>query len=167
MCMFNDVVAIAFAVVTSALGIFGAEKVSMSSLLPTHLDENVILLVLAGVIGWAGLLANVKGFQSVSVLAYAAVAGYAAVPLGYAIQVLVFKDKLDVLSTLGAGLIVVTNVSVIISKYLQEKEQRKHAGLETSLLGCAEQVQTDPACEKSASASGQVASCWAAWLSPS
>jgi uncharacterized membrane protein len=171
MCMFNDVVAIVFAVVSSALGILGAEKVSLVSLLPTHLDENVALLILAGVIGWAGLLANVKGFQVVSVLAYAAVAGYAAVPLGYAIQVLVFKDNVDMLSTSGAALIVGTNVTAIVSKYLQEKEDERKLGLGASLLGCADQEQIDTECAQSksdaSSSSRALASCWAAFLSAS
>jgi EamA domain-containing membrane protein RarD len=123
--MYNDIVAVIFATVSTAFGILGAGDEGMGSLLPTEMNHNVALLVLAGAIGWAGLLANVKGYQSVSVSAIASIAGYVAVPLGYVIQVFIFAQPIDILSAIGAALIVFTNIYAIAQKHLEQKEEAR------------------------------------------
>jgi drug/metabolite transporter (DMT)-like permease len=125
--MYNDVVAVIFAAVTSAFGVLGAGDGGLGSLLPAEMNQNVVLVVLAGVLGWAGLLANVKGYQAVSVAAVATIAGYVAVPLGYVIQVLIFHQQIDMLSALGAALIVFTNISAIVLKHFGQKEEAREA----------------------------------------
>lgn len=119
-CMFNDSVAVVFAIVTSAFGTFGADA-GVSTLVPAEMDKNVALLVLAGLIGCVGLMANVKGYQSVSVSAIASIGSYASVPMAYAIQVFFFKDAADPLSIIGATLIVCTNIKAIAEKYTEDK----------------------------------------------
>lgn len=121
-CVYNDLAAIVYAVSSSAI------NSTDGSILPDYIDGSLCLLLIAGIIGWIGLLSNVKGYQSVSVAAVAGIAAYVSVPLGYTIQVLVFGEMLDTWSAAGAGLIVCTNVTVIISKHLaakKEAEQQK------------------------------------------
>lgn len=120
-CMFNDSVAVVFAIVTSAFGTLGADEGGISSLVPAELDKNVALLMIAGLIGCVGLMANVKGYQSVSVSAIASIGSYASVPMAYAIQIFFFNDAADPLSILGATLIVCTNVKAIAEKYYEDK----------------------------------------------
>merc|ERR1712199_1275 len=98
----------------------GADK-GVSSLVPAEMDKNVALLMIAGLIGCVGLMANVKGYQSVSVSAIASIGSYASVPMAYAIQVFFFKDAPDPLSIVGATLIVCTNVKAIAEKYYEDK----------------------------------------------
>lgn len=165
-CMYNDVVAVIFAIVSSAFGVLGAGDGGVASLLPTELSHNVALLVLAGAIGWAGLLANVKGYQAVSVAAIATIAGYVAVPLGYLIQVLIFDQPIDTLSAVGAALIVFTNIYSIVQKHLEQKEEagkleegyKPFLAADGCLEGLSKQAQSKE--EKKNSET----SCWEAWL---
>lgn len=160
-CMFNDIVAVIFATVTSAFGILGAGDGGAFSVLPAAMDHNVALLVLAGVIGWAGLIANVKGYQSVSVAAIASIAGYVAVPLGYAIQVVIFNEPIDALSAVGAALIVFTNITAILQKHLEQRQvEEKHEGYKPFLDtdGLSEQAQNSEIKKSSET------SCWDAWM---
>jgi len=119
---FNDVVALLFACGATALG-SGAHGPG-TSLLPSTLDRNCGLVLLAAVIGWFGLMSNVRGYQSVSVAAVASIAGYSSVPLGYALQVLVFGDVPDAWSAVGATLILCTNVGASWSKYQAVKAEK-------------------------------------------
>merc|ERR1712070_265683 len=125
------------------------------------MDHNVALLVLAGVIGWAGLMANVKGYQSVSVAAIASIAGYVAVPLGYAIQVVIFNTPMDALSAVGAALILTTNITAIVQKHLEQRQvEEKHEGYKPFLDtdGPSEQAQNSEIKKSSET------SCWEAWM---
>lgn len=116
-CVCNDTVALSFAIVTTAI------TSDLTSLLPDVNDCSLGLAVLAGIIGWAGLLSNIKGYQSVSVSAIATLAAYISVPLGYVIQVAVFGEALDMCSAAGAAIIACTNMTVIISSYYGTKTQ--------------------------------------------
>jgi len=129
-CMFNDIVAVVFAIVTSAFGILGAGSGGVPTLFSIHLDGNLGLLILVGMLGWAGLMANVKGYQAVSVSAIASIAAFSSVPFGYAIQILVFKNQADCWSIAGATLIVCTNITAILLKYYEEKANAR------VLVGC-------------------------------
>lgn len=118
-CVFNDVIALIYATVTTALSSDSA------SLLPDRIDKNVVLLALAGLAGWSGLLCNVKGYQTVSVAAVGSIAQYVSVPLGYFIQVAVFGQPIDTLSAIGATIIACTNVTVMVSKYYAAKAPKE------------------------------------------
>lgn len=121
-CVYNDVVAVAFALSSKVTNL------GSGSILPDQIDRNLMLLIIAGVIGWLGLMCNVKGYQSVSVAAIASIAAYVSVPLGYTLQVVVFGEQLDALSAAGAALIVCTNLTVIAYKYRAAKaEMEKEA----------------------------------------
>lgn len=110
-CIFNDVVAVLFAVLYMAL-------LSPAGLaIPKAEDENLWFVILSAFIGWAGLICNVKGYQTVSVTAVASIAAFVSVPLGYFMQVVVFQKAPDLTSVLGATLIVCTNVGVTWQKY--------------------------------------------------
>jgi drug/metabolite transporter (DMT)-like permease len=112
---FNDLVAVIFS--------FGYLVLQRSSddieatILPDGFDKSFGIVIGSAVIGWFGLMSNVKGYQSVSVAAVASIAGYVSVPFGYITQILVFNEMPDVFSIVGALLILGTNISVAISKY--------------------------------------------------
>merc|ERR1719181_2222886 len=106
---------------------------SASSILPTHMDQNVMLLIIAGIVGWAGLMCNAKGYQVVTVSAVATIAGYVAVPLGYICQVAIFGEKIDIMSAAGAFLIVCTNVAAIVSKCRDAKAEQEQKGYQLLL----------------------------------
>lgn len=123
-CVANDLVAVTFAVVSTKMSAQDAR------ILPAHMGSDCWLLMLAGTIGCAGLLSNMKGYQSVSVAAVASVAGYVSVPLGYTMQVVFFGEPIDTLSAFGAVLIVGTNVAVTISKCLAVENQADYKQLQ-------------------------------------
>lgn len=128
-CVYNDIVAVVFAVLTSFLSSVEA------SLIPEQIDKNLGLIVLAGIIGWCGLISNLKGYQSVSVSAIASIAAQTAIPLAYLIQVVVFGEMPDALSAVGVLLIACTNFAVVMSKYfaakaeIDEQKQRQYRTL--------------------------------------
>lgn len=157
-CMFNDVVAVVFAVVTSIAG------GTASSLLPTQLDQPAILLVVAGIVGWAGLMANVKGYQVVSVSAVASIAGYVAVPLGYVCQVAIFGQQIDIMSAVGAFLIVCTNVVAVVSKFNDAKAEQEQKGYQP-LLDSDGRDDAEAGQKASKSGSDWMNSCFE-WVSP-
>lgn len=138
-CVYNDVIALIFAIVTGKVSSHG------TSLLPDQIDCNLGLLVLAGIIGWVGLLCNVKGYQSVSVSAVASIAAYASVPLGYTLQVVLFGEMPDAMSAAGAILIVCTNVAVILAKYRASKGESAEQKQEDYKLLQAEASPDDKA----------------------
>merc|ERR1711904_182929 len=93
------------------------------------------LVALSAVIGCAGLLCNVKGYQSVSYAGIASIAGYISVPLGYACQVFLFGQVPDLLSALGAFLICAVSVSTAFEKLLAAKQASdEHLSIATSKL---------------------------------
>jgi len=132
LCVHNDIVALTYAIVSQSM------NSDDNSILPPSIDRNFLLLVVAGCIGWVGLLSNIKGYQGVSVAAIASIASYVSVPLGYTIQVVVFDEKLDIMSVAGASLIVCTNVFAIVSKLAAEKATK----LEQEQL-CAQLLPTE------------------------
>lgn len=129
LCVHNDIVALIYATVSQSM------NSDDNSILPPGIDRNFLLLVVAGCIGWAGLLANIKGYQGVSVAAIASIASYSSVPLGYTIQVVVFGNVPDIMSVAGASLVICTNVFAILSKRAADKtleqEQLRHQLLTT------------------------------------
>lgn len=120
LCVYNDIVAVVYAIVSQSQSMISED----SSIVPPSIDRNFLLLAVAALIGWAGLLFNIQGYQGVSVAAVANIASYVSIPLGYAIQVLVFNEALDIASVSGATLIVFTNVFALVSKFTQEKKQQ-------------------------------------------
>merc|ERR1719502_1183551 len=121
--MYNDFVAVAYAIGSTA--ILARDASILPSIVPDRMDRSLGLLVLAGIIGWAGLLCNVRGYQSVSVAAVASIAAYVSVPLGYIIQVVVFDEVFDKWSAAGATIIVCTNVTSIVAKYVAAEREKK------------------------------------------
>jgi len=120
-CLFNDVVAVLFGL---AMLIIQNEPALTGSK-----EINGGLVLLSAVIGWAGLMSNVKGYQSVSFAGIASIAGYISVPLGYAIQVLIFGEVPDVLSGIGASLICGINVITTIEKLIAAKHDAGEAAV--------------------------------------
>lgn len=116
--IFADAVVLMFAVSTG--GAFSSH--AATSLWPDRIDGNLGLLVAAGVVGWVGLMSDVRGYQLVSVPAVASIAAYISVPLFYTIQVGFFGDPLDAFSAIGAVLITATNVGAI---FYQQSEEAK------------------------------------------
>jgi len=111
--VFNDIAAL---VLTFGIAL-ATEEGSMSGLfVPTELDVNTFLVCIAALLGWVGLMSNVVGYQSVSVAAVASIAGYASVPMGYLLQVVVFGQMPDIMSVAGALLILVTNVVASVAR---------------------------------------------------
>ncbi|CAK0830779.1 unnamed protein product [Prorocentrum cordatum] len=111
LCLFNDVVAVAFGMTWSLL------LTPDESPFPVSEDLSTMLVVVSALVGWVGLLSNVKGYQSVSVSAVASIAGYVSVPLSYASQVFMFGQMPDRWSTVGTFLICVINVAATVQKW--------------------------------------------------
>jgi len=111
LCLFNDVVAVAFGM-TWTLFLTPDE-----SPFPVSEDLSTMLVIVSALVGWVGLLSNVKGYQSVSVSAVASIAGYVSVPLSYASQVFMFGQMPDKWSTAGTLLICGINVAATIQKW--------------------------------------------------
>lgn len=111
LCLFNDIVAI----------VFGAAWALMLtpdlSPYPVSADLSTMLVIVSAFVGWAGVLSNVKGYQSTSVSAVASIAGYISVPLNYAVQVFMFGQVPDKWSTIGAVLICGINVAATLQKW--------------------------------------------------
>merc|ERR1712039_33800 len=84
---------------------------------PVSDDLSTLLVFASALVGWVGVLSNVKGYQSVSVSAVASIAGYVSVPLNYASQVFIFDQVPDTWSTLGASLICVIKVAATLQKW--------------------------------------------------
>eukprot|EP00931_Biecheleriopsis_adriatica_P088042 TRINITY_DN62435_c0_g1_i1.p1 TRINITY_DN62435_c0_g1~~TRINITY_DN62435_c0_g1_i1.p1 ORF type:complete len:347 (+),score=59.06 TRINITY_DN62435_c0_g1_i1:49-1041(+) len=120
---FNDVVAVVFA--CGAIAFNHSSDDLETAFLPDGFDKGFAFIALSAVIGWAGLMCNVKGYQSVSVAAVASIAGYISVPLGYMVQVFAFDEIPDIFSIIGASLILCTNVTVAVSKYRAAKAEAK------------------------------------------
>jgi drug/metabolite transporter (DMT)-like permease len=125
---FNDVVAVTFA--SGYIVLQNSNEDLETAFLPDGFDSNFGILLASAIIGWLGLMSNVKGYQSVSVAAVASIASYISVPFGYAAQIFVFREIPDILSIAGASLILGTNVTVAISKYFAAKEVAKDQGKE-------------------------------------
>merc|ERR1712087_613229 len=97
-------------------------------------DTSLGLILVSAVVGWAGLLCNVKGYQIVSVAAIASVASYFSVPINYLFQVLVFHVVPDRFSVMGASLCLGTCVggaciklkSAATVNETEEKEKMMH-----------------------------------------
>lgn len=137
---FNDLVAVIFASAYIAMQ-SGSDNFE-TMLLPNGFDKSFVFVVIAAAIGWVGLMTNVKGYQSVSVAAIAGIAGYVSVPFGYVSQIVVFNEIPDILSTVGASLILATNVSVAVSKYFAAAETAKdqHKEYEKPFLKAEDEV---------------------------
>mmetsp|Transcript_47805 Transcript_47805/g.86142 ORF Transcript_47805/g.86142 Transcript_47805/m.86142 type:complete len:334 (-) Transcript_47805:240-1241(-) len=118
-CLFNDMVAV----------LFGLAYMVMISQDQPALEEGHIagLVVLSAIIGWVGLMSNVKGYQSVSFAGIASIAGYISVPLGYGIQVFIFGEVPDLLSGLGALLICSINLAFAVEKLIAAKRGASQA----------------------------------------
>jgi len=117
-CIFNDVAGIVLATSASMMS-----SKAGTELLPRHMDKSLALMIAAGVVGWMGLLGNVKGYVTVSVPAVASIAAYAAVPLNFMLQVYIFQEIPDMLSIAGAVIIVSTNIAAIASRYFGAKAE--------------------------------------------
>jgi len=114
-CLFNDIVAVVFGLAWLKLE---GEAISEGN------QTWVIgLVVLSAFIGCAGLMSNVKGYQSVSFAGIASIAGNISVPCGYACQVFLFGQVPDLLSGIGALLIVGISVSTAVEKLIQARSQ--------------------------------------------
>jgi len=111
LCLFNDIVAVAFGMITSLL------LTPDVSPFPVSQDLSTALVIVSALVGWAGLLSNVKGYQSVSVSAVASIAGYVSVPLNYASQVFMFGQMPDKWSTFGTLIICGINVAATFQKW--------------------------------------------------
>jgi drug/metabolite transporter (DMT)-like permease len=124
LCLFNDVVAVVFGWVW-----IGYRDLPMSK------DNDVWvvgLMVLSAVLGWAGLMANIKGYQSVSFVGLASIAGYSAIPFGYVSQVLLFHQVPDLLSVIGALLVLGISVYTAVEKIRAAKKQ---SSTESKMVG--------------------------------
>lgn len=112
----NDVVAILFACAT-ALITHGSLSAASEALLPPF-DGDLLLIVISAVLGWAGLMGNIRGYQTASVAAVATVAGSTSIPFNYAYQVLLFHQQLDVFSLAGAAIVCATTIGMTVAKHL-------------------------------------------------
>eukprot|EP00929_Paragymnodinium_shiwhaense_P056412 TRINITY_DN28224_c0_g1_i1.p1 TRINITY_DN28224_c0_g1~~TRINITY_DN28224_c0_g1_i1.p1 ORF type:complete len:335 (-),score=49.03 TRINITY_DN28224_c0_g1_i1:273-1277(-) len=111
LCLFNDIVAIAFGVMWTLL------VTPDKSPFPVSEDLSTVLVIGSALIGWVGVLSNVKGYQSVSVSTVASIAGYISVPINYIVQVFMFGEVPDKWSTLGASLICGINICATLQKW--------------------------------------------------
>jgi drug/metabolite transporter (DMT)-like permease len=129
---FNDISAVTFA---CGYAMFLGEGTA-TLLPPKYNDTTLGLVILSAALGWVGLMANLKGYQSVSVAAVASIASYSSVPLGYGLQVFVFGELPDVFSVAGAALIVCTNSVSAYSKWkaAQQAQAPTKEGLGKQLL---------------------------------
>lgn len=110
-CLFSDIVAMVFGMAWTLVFTPGQSPYPVSD------DLSTLLVFASALVGWVGVLSNVKGYQSVSVSAVASIAGYVSVPLNYASQVFIFDQVPDIWSTLGASLICVINVAATVQKW--------------------------------------------------
>lgn len=112
-CMFNDIVAVTF----------GFTWLMLESEATSQANQTWIvgLVVLSAFIGCAGLMSNVKGYQSVSFAGIASIAGNISVPLGYACQVFLFGQTPDLLSGIGAALIVGVSIFKAVQGLIQAR----------------------------------------------
>lgn len=111
----NDIVAISFAVL-SAYVTLGSDDAA-AALTPPW-DRNCALVAVSAVLGWTGLMCNVKGYQTVSVAAIATIAGATSIPFNYAFQIFVFHEPLDAFSIAGASLVLATTIGMIVIKHI-------------------------------------------------
>ena len=86
-------------------------------------DADTAMVVGASVLGWLGLMGNIKGYQTVSVAAVASIAGATSIPFNYAFQVVVFREPLDGLSACGAALVLATTVVMTILRHFRTPKQ--------------------------------------------
>merc|ERR1719217_664758 len=91
--LYNDVIAVCGALVY--MRFFEPEN----NPTPIKNDFSTHLVTGSAIIGWLGVLANVKGYQTVTVAAVAGIATYVSVPLNYGLQVFVFGEMPDWQST--------------------------------------------------------------------
>lgn len=119
---FNDIVAVVFSF--GYLAWQGHGESLGVEVLPDGINKSFYLVILSAVIGWLGLMSNVKGYQSVSFAGIAGIAGYVSVPFGYITQIVVFNEIPDALSIAGVSLILVTNITVAVSKYYTAKAEK-------------------------------------------
>merc|ERR1711988_1084361 len=114
-CLFNDIVSVIFGVVWL--------KVQGEAVAEGYHEWSMGLVVMSAIIGCAGLMSNVKGYQSVSFAGIASIAGNLSVPLGYACQVFLFGQVPDLLSSIGAVLIVAVSVATAVEKLIEARSQ--------------------------------------------
>ena len=119
----NDLVAMAFACGTAFVS-RGSVEAALDALLPA-LDGDLVLIAVSALLGWLGLMGNIRGYQTASVAAVATIAGSTSIPFNYAYQVLLFHQPLDGLSVLGAAIVCGTTVGMTVMKHLAS---RKRAG---------------------------------------
>lgn len=110
----NDATAVVFA---CAAAFATRERAAAVAVLVPPLDRDCKVVVGAALLGWAGLMGNIKGYQSVSVAAVATVASSSSIPFNYAFQVLFFREALDALSVAGATIVVVTTVTTTVLRH--------------------------------------------------
>ena len=82
------------------------------------LDGDLVLIAASAVLGWAGLMGNIRGYQTASAAAVATIAGSTSIPFNYAYQVFLFNQPIDGLSVLGAALVVGTTIGMTVVKHL-------------------------------------------------
>jgi drug/metabolite transporter (DMT)-like permease len=80
MCV-NDATAVVFACATAFAT---RERAAAIDVLLPPLDRDCLVVVGAALLGWAGLMGNIKGYQSVSVAAVASIAGSSSIPFNCA-----------------------------------------------------------------------------------
>jgi len=138
LCVHNDIVALIYATASQAM------NSDEDAILPQSVDRNFMLMAVAAVIGCAGLVSQITGYQTVSVAATASIAAYISIPLSYTIQVVFFDEGLDKFSVAGATLIVCTNVYAIVSKLAAEKKETLEQVQLRDQLPPAEEVGSCP-----------------------
>lgn len=131
--LISDAVTILFACVTAAAK-YGGTGDAVGALWPS-LDHNLLLVAVSAVLGWAGLMGNVTGYQTVSVAAVGAIAGTTSIPFNFLSQIVVFHEAVDALSATGAAIVVATTVGMTVAKHLAAKRQFSEAISEAN-AGC-------------------------------
>ena len=117
--LFNDMAAIVFACATSLiLRAWGGGMTAALDALTPPLDRSTLLVMGSAVLGWLGLMGNVKGYQTVSVAAVATIAGSTSIPFNYCFQVLLFHEPLDLYSAAGATIVTATTIVMTVLRHL-------------------------------------------------
>lgn len=119
MCV-NDATAVVFACATAFAT---RERAAAIDVLLPPLDRDCLVVVGAALLGWAGLMGNIKGYQSVSVAAVASIAGSSSIPFNYVYQVLFFREPLDALSVTGATIVLATTIGTAIVRHQAQAQQ--------------------------------------------
>ena len=118
--LINDIIAVVFAC-AYALIVRGASGAGVA--LQPPLTADLAMVAASAVLGWLGLMGNIKGYQSVSVAAVASIAGATSIPFNYVFQLFLFHEPPDVYSSLGAAIVIATPVGMAAFKHLEAKRQ--------------------------------------------